>query len=179
MPVEHGTYCINIDDQDDALIDEDTLSEHVADMNVNGGTMMHNAGRAALIIDIDKSESETLQRVSIDAEPARVRIYDTEIVDGKLHYTDMRFNSLNQARLAYGLWIEYGPFAEPESSAIPVDVAVGGQEAIAAYLRVNGGHMNSRSYVAERMGVTEGTVSNYCNRVRWTPVSDSKPDIYE
>jgi hypothetical protein len=133
---------------------------------VENGTVLDQTGRAMLITDVECPD--TVQLSSIDSEPARVRMHG-EVIDGDRHYTDMAFDSLNQARLAYGLWDEYGPFSDPEGDAIPVDVAVGGQEAIAAYLRTNGGYPQSRAYVAERMGVHKNTISNYCNRVRWEP----------
>ena len=96
-------------------------------------------------------------------------MYDTEIIDGELHYTDMTFDSLNMARLAYGLWVDCGPFTQPEGNAVPVEIATSGQESVAAYLRIGNGYPNSRQYVAERMSVAKSTVSNYCNRVRWEP----------
>ncbi|MFC6990189.1 hypothetical protein ACFQJD_18510 [Haloplanus sp. GCM10025708] len=81
----------------------------------------------------------------------------------------MTFDTFQMARLAFGLWKKCGPFVQPEGNAIPIEVATAGQEAIAAFLRLGNGSPKSRSYVAEKMDVTEQTISNYCNRVRWTP----------
>lgn len=147
MSVEHGTY------------DGRTKI-------VENGTVLDESGRASLITDVDCPE--TVQISTIDSEPARMRMHG-EVIDGELHYSDMVFDSLNEARLSYGVWVKCGPFTEPEGNAIPIDVATEGQEAIAAYLRVGGGYPKSRAYVAEKMGVHENTVSNYCNRVRWEP----------
>ncbi|MFB6123562.1 MAG: hypothetical protein ABEJ78_08895, partial [Haloferacaceae archaeon] len=73
------------------------------------------------------------------------------------------------ARLAFGLRGMCVPFVQPEGNAIPIEVATAGQAAIGAYLRLGNGYPKSRSYVAERTDITEQTVSNYSNRVRWTP----------
>jgi len=168
MPVEHGAYDgAKVQVKDDRLLDATELARLVTDIGADDGTVLHTTGRASLITDLNRSGH--VQMSSIDAEPARVRMYDTEIIDGELHYTDMAFDSLNMARLAYGLWVDCGPFTQPEGNAVPVAVATSGQESVASYLRIGNGYPNSRQYVAERMGVAESTVSNYCNRVRWTP----------
>lgn len=168
MPVEHGAYDgAEVEVKNDRLLDATELARLVADIGADDGTVLHTTKRASLITDLE--HSQTVQISSIDAEPARVRMYDTEIIDGELHYTDMTFDSLNMARLAYGLWVDCGPFTQPESNAVPVEVATSGQESVAAYLRIGNGYPNSRQYVAERMSVAKSTVSNYCNRVRWEP----------
>jgi hypothetical protein len=143
--------------------------------NVENRSVLDKKGRAMLISDMEGLGTPNAMMSSVDSEPARVRMHG-EVIDGNKHYTDMTFDSLNQARLAWGLWDEYGPFSEPEGDAIPVDVAIGGQEAIAAYLRTNGGYPQSRGYVADKMGVQENTVSNYCNRVRWEPAISKVED---
>jgi hypothetical protein len=168
MPIEHGVYDgAEVQVKDDRLLDATELARLVTDIDTENGTVLHTTGRASLITDLDRSGHVQIR--SIDSEPARVRLYDTEIIDGELHYTDMTFDSLIMARLAYGLWVDCGPFTQPEGNAVPVEVATSGQESVAAYLRLGNGFPNNRQYVAERMGVRENTVSNYCNRVRWTP----------
>jgi len=153
--------------KNDRLLDATELARLVTDIDIENGTVLHTTGRASLITDLNRSGH--VQISSIDSEPARVRMYDTEIIDGELHYTDMTFDSLNMARLAFGLWVDCGPFTQPEGNAVPVEIATSGQESVAAYLRIGNGYPNSRQYVAEQMGVVETTVSNYCNRVRWEP----------
>jgi len=168
MSVEHGAYeGAEVEVKNDRLLDATELTRLVADIGAENGTVLHTTGRASLITDFNRSGH--VQISSVDSEPARVRMYDTEIIDGKLHYTDMSFDSLNMARLAYGLWVDCGPFSQPEGDAVPVEVATSGQESIAAYLRIGSGYPNSRQYVASQMDVRENTVSNYCNRVRWEP----------
>lgn len=148
------------------------------DIEVENGSIVHHdtTHGAALITSAEVEPSDQLQLSSIDSQPARLRIHDSESIDGRVQFTELTFDTLTMARLALGLWQECGPFPEPEGDAIPVDVAVAGQETIAAYLRVNGGYPNPRRTVAARMGVAEGTVSNYCNRVRWDPAEQYHKD---
>jgi len=168
MPVEHGAYDgAEVEVKNDRLLDATELHRLVAGIGADDDTVLHTTGRASLITDLNISGH--VQISSIDSDPARVRMYDTEIIDGEIHYTDMTFDSLNMARLAYGLWVDCGPFSQPEGNAVPIEIATSGQESVAAYLRVGNGYQNSRQYVAERMGVAKSTVSNYSNRVRWEP----------
>jgi hypothetical protein len=133
----------------------------------NGG-LVAESGDAWLILDGDYPD-EKLQIKGVDAQPGRVRIHTLEETEDEIQYTDMTFKQFQMARLAFGLWERCGPFTQPEGNAVPIEVATSGQEAIAAYLRVGNGYPKSRTYVAEKMDVTEQTVSNYCNRVRWSP----------
>jgi len=150
MGIEHGSY------EGDPSLDSGGVVARTADEQV------------WLISDIEQAEDE-IPLDQLDAEAGRLRIHGYEPVDEEIQYTDMVFDQFSMARLAYGLWERCGPFSQPEGQAIPIEVATDGQDSIAAYLRVGNGYPNSRGYVAEKMGVTEQTVSNYCNRVRWTP----------
>jgi len=175
MSVEHGAYeGAEVEVKNDRLLDATELTRLAAEIGAENDSVLHTTGRASLITDLNCSGHVQISRV--DSEPARVRMYDTEIIDGRLHYTDMSFDSLNMARLAYGLWVDCGPFSQPEGDAVPVEVATSGQESIAAYLRIGSGYPNSRQYVASQMDVRENTVSNYCNRVRWEP-SDTRDRV--
>lgn len=92
-------------------------------------------------------------------------------------YYEQSYESLKDAQLAFGLWLRCGPFIAPESGrSIPVEVATDGQAAIASYLLVGRGTTSPRRYVAEKMGVTEQTVSNYANRVRWSPTETTEQE---
>ena len=105
MPVEHGAYDgAKVQVKNDRLLDATELARLVTDIGAEDGTVLHTTGRASLITDLNRSGH--VQMSSIDAEPARVRMYDTEIIDGELHYTDMAFDSLNMSRLSYGLWVD-------------------------------------------------------------------------
>jgi len=142
--------------------------EYEDDPEING-TLVAEDGDAWLISDTDLDVDE-VHINEIDNEPGRLRLHAEE--RGQIEYTDMEFDTFRMARLAYGLWERCGPFVQPEGFAIPIEVATDGQAAIGAYLRLGNGFPNTRSYVAEQMDVTEQTVSNYCNRVRWTPDSE-------
>ena len=86
------------------------------------------------------------------------------------------YESWEDARLAFGLWMRTGGYTTGEAPLqhIPIEVASEGQGAIAAYLLVGAGIKRSRSYVARHLDVTEQTVSNYANRVRWHPAEQEK-----
>lgn len=84
-------------------------------------------------------------------------------------YFRWEYDRIEDARLAFGLWRLCGPWMTPESGlSVPVEVATQGQAAIAAYLLVGRGTIKSRQYVADQMGVSKQTVSNYANRIRWS-----------
>jgi len=168
MPVEHGAYDgAEVEVKNDRLLGAPEIARLVGEISAENGTVLHTTGRVSLMTDLNRSGH--VQISAVDTEPARARIFDTEVIDGALHYTDLTFDSLNMARLAYGLWVDCGPFSQPEGDAVPVEVATSGQESIAAYLRLGDGYPNARQYVASQMDVRENTVSNYCNRVRWEP----------
>ena len=156
MGIEHGSY------QDDPSLNTGSVVAHTPDEQV------------WLIADVDHV-ADGIPLSQLDSKSGRLRIHSTEPVDQARQYTDMVFDQFSMARLAYGLWKRCGPFGHPDGQAIPIEVATDGQAAIAAYLRVGNGYPNSRGYVAEQMDVTEQTVSNYCNRVRWTPSDRHRP----
>ena len=80
------------------------------------------------------------------------------------------FKSEKDARLYFGLVDRVGPFSTGESPTqnVPLEVAREGKDALAAYLLVGAGVRNSRAFVASKLGVSEQTVSNYANRVRFS-----------
>jgi len=148
MPVEYGEY------ESDPVLET--------------GGLVAESRDAWLILDTDEV-AEEVNLDDVDTKPGRVRIHTLEESGDVIQYTDMEFDEFQMARLAFGIWEKCGPFNQPEGDAIPIEVATAGQEAIGAYLRVGNGYPNSREYVAEKMDVTEQTVSNYCNRARWSP----------
>lgn len=108
-----------------------------------------------------------------------MEIRQGELDDGKgwIFYPDeerygwaVRFKNETDARLYVGLWAETGGFDTPEtpSKYVPVPVVRAGQEAVAAYLLIGYGVKNSRQMVAQKLGVSKQTVSNYATRIRWT-----------
>lgn len=85
------------------------------------------------------------------------------------------FKHEKDARLLFGLWARTGGFNAPESPSqnVPIEVVRQGRDAVAAYLLVGTGVKNSRAFVAKKLDVSEQTVSNYANRVRWTDENSS------
>jgi DNA-binding CsgD family transcriptional regulator len=137
------------------------------------GAVIAESNDAWLILDgeVEAAEGETVNVRKIENQPHRLRVHTMDKHDGEdvIEYTDMTFDNLSLAALAFGLWERCGPFNQPEGNAIPIEIATDGQAAIAAYLRLGNGYPNPRSYVAEQMGITKQTVSNYCNRIKWKP----------
>lgn len=86
---------------------------------------------------------------------------------------ERKYDRFSDAALLFGLWLETDGFDEagaPTTGArqIPIDVVRAGKDAVAAYIRVGTGTVNNREYAARALDVTEQTISNYCNRVRWS-----------
>lgn len=148
MSVEHGEY-------------------ESEERQVENGTVTDKTGNAWLIIeDVEprpRDEDIPIREILFE-KPGRLRIHQ-EFDESK--FVDQRYEKFYDAKLAYGLWIECGPFAEPTGKAIPREVATHSQAAIAAYLRVNNGRLNTRGYVADVMGIEEQTVANYCSKISW------------
>lgn len=161
MPRVHGAY-----DGENPAVENHTILAQTPP-NETG------AAGAMLMTDVECSVRPQISR--IDSEPARVRVH-TEVSGGELQYTDMAFDSLNLARLEYGLRDKYGPLDDPGENGVPVHVAVAGQDAVGAYLRIANGHPISRERVSRAMNVQPGTISNYCTRVRWDPDHEYKQD---
>jgi hypothetical protein len=126
------------------------------------------------------TEPDAYTKVVGEVEGDRLlQVYDGELQDGTdwIFYPDrerwgwaMTFSSEKDARLMFGLWLRTGGFQTPEtpSEYIPVEVVREGRDAVAAYLLVATGVRNSRQFVARKLAVTEQTVSNYANRLRWS-----------
>lgn len=86
---------------------------------------------------------------------------------------EREYDRWDDARLYYGLLIEIGGIwsVPPESPTknVPLKVVRAGKDAVAAYLLVGTATTYKRAYVADALDVTEQTVSNYANRIRWSP----------
>jgi hypothetical protein len=146
--------------------------ESVQDTLNEGETVIKRTDDLLLIVEDDR-RGETLELAEIDNEPARVRVFTGPAADSEERpFIDLSFDTLNMARVSLGLQIRCGPFVEPKDGlkVVPVDVATYGQDAIGAYLRLGNGRPRPRAWVADRLDVTEQTVSNYCNRIRWEPI---------
>ena len=81
------------------------------------------------------------------------------------------YDRFRDAKLHFGLWRLVGGFDRPERGSlqfVPTNVATDGKPAIAAWLYLQGGYGSpgSRRQVADRLGVSEHTVSKYLTSVR-------------
>lgn len=134
------------------------------------GSPIARDGAAFLISSVDIDPEDPYPEMNeIWSNPGRVRLFNVHEDDDQ-QFIDQIYDQFDNAKLAFGLWAECGPFDEPQQdTAIPLEVATHGQPAIAAYLRVNGGYPKSRRSVAELMGIEPQTVSNYCGKITWRP----------
>ena len=98
---------------------------------------------------------------------------DTEIVSRELVYlpdgrififrSSWNTSELRRAKLFANLWINTDDFlGNSDPDLIPVDVAIMGKPAIAAYLRIV--HGCYQEDIAEELGVTKKTVQQYLHR---------------
>lgn len=79
------------------------------------------------------------------------------------------YDNEKDALLHFRLWVAADGWHTPESgTAVPMDVAVLGKPALAAWMRTNGcrGRSVPRETIARRLGVSEHTVSGYLTKVR-------------
>lgn len=146
---------------------------------LNDETVVAEATDGTLLILDEKLPSEVdeetgavrmrLDLADVDRTPGRVRfVYDDE--EPGPAYNDMEFDEFRDARLAFGLWLQCGPFHQPESGrSVPVEVATDGQDAVTAYVYLGNGFPLTREAVASKCGVAKQTVSDRLTRVRWTP----------
>ncbi|RLM62507.1 hypothetical protein DVK07_18765 [Halorubrum sp. Atlit-26R] len=81
------------------------------------------------------------------------------------------YDRFRDAKLHFGLWLHVGGFDRPERGSlqfVPTNIATSGKAPIAAWLYLQGGYGSpgSRQQVADRLGVSEHTVSKYLSSVR-------------
>lgn len=104
-------------------------------------------------------------------ESARVSIVDMPApgdAEGPLTW-DWTFDSVRDARVAHGLWMECGPFHEVGfDEFVPLAVAREGRPAMAAYLFLSA---KSRAAVAATLDLDPATVTNYLSLIRSEPAS--------
>lgn len=85
---------------------------------------------------------------------------------------ERRYEQWTDATLFFGLWLETGGWTDNHPTTgvrqIPIDVVSAGKDAVAAYILVGTGTKTPRRRVADLLDVSEQTVSNYANRVRWS-----------
>lgn len=85
---------------------------------------------------------------------------------------DRVYDCWKDATLFFGLWATTGGWTDPYptsgTSMVPVEVVAAGKDAAAAYLLVGTGTTSTRGAVARMLNISEQTVSNYANRVRWS-----------
>lgn len=127
--------------------------------------------------DYDEDERLIINWDEIDHAAGGVRFEHSDPdpdLDGETY--DMEFDKFREARLAFGLWIRCGPFDHPEGNAVPYSVATDGQDAITAFIHLNGGFPLERSATASICGVVEQTVSDRLSRVRWKPTEKERKE---
>ena len=81
------------------------------------------------------------------------------------------YDRFRDAKLHFGLYRLVGGFDRPERGSlqfVPTNIATSGKAPIAAWLYLQGGYGSpgSRQQVADRLGVSEHTVSKYLSSVR-------------
>lgn len=112
-------------------------------------------------------EGEELSAHELDRREAEVEITSVPVdEDGgdELSWT-WEFEQFRDARAAYGLWQDCGPFLWfDHDRAVPVEVAREDKPAIGTYLYLI---HRSRERVADELGVSTSTVSNYLSQTRW------------
>lgn len=155
-----------------------THGEYDDEPELDRGWLIASEDDLWLISDADVDTlTDSVELSTLDKQPGRVRLhYDDRNADG-IQWTDREYDSFRDARLMYGLQLTVGDYREPESDAIPRPVALGGMEAIAAYLRAHNKY--SRSKIASDMDVSKQTISNYWNRMRWTAGEDTEIAVFD
>lgn len=84
---------------------------------------------------------------------------------------ERHYDQWKDAALFFGLWLETNGWTDhyPTSGSdqIPVEIVAEGKDAVAAYIRCGTGVINTRESVSRMLNVSEQTVSNYWNRIRY------------
>lgn len=131
---------------------------------------------ALLPTDPDATEEpvELIRYPDAHQDAGAVRFWhlsDPHVEEPATAWTDMDFGLWRNVTVAFGLWEQCGPFQVPESAsnAVPVEVATHSKAAIAAWLKIGTGYSLARSVVADKMDVSEQTVSNYLSEIRFQP----------
>lgn len=148
------------------------------DETVIADLTLDDHGKTRLIVATDVPTTDdgklSIKFSELNSEPGLVRFYVTDPVDDEdLPPNDMEFDRFADARVAFGLWVACGPFAQPEGSAVPLAVARRGQDYITAYYYLNNGIPRPRAAVARQFDIAKQTVSDRLRRVRWTPEQEA------
>jgi hypothetical protein len=112
-------------------------------------------------------EGEDVPLSELDRRDGEVDISSVPVDDDRTNEVGWtwEFDQFRDARAAYGLWNECGPFLWFNNDrAVPIEVAREGKPAIGTYLYIV---HRSHSRVADELDVSRETVSNYLSQMRW------------
>ena len=129
----------------------------------------------SIILDeqpVSDAEAEDGTQLCVSQHPDNTAEDDLDRMLGHLRFPDgstWEFNQFMNARLAFGLWQQHGPFDLDVAPAVPVDIATANTAAVAAWVHLapEKGEVRSRAATAGILGVSRQSVSNYLNDVRW------------
>lgn len=117
-------------------------------------------------LSVEMVEGQKLSLEELDRRPGAVAIESVSLpeFDESVSFS-WDFDEFRDARMAYGLWQSCGPFPFYSTDrAVPIEVAAAGKPAIGGYLYL---HFRSRRKVADELGISTATVSNYLSQLRW------------
>ena len=129
----------------------------------------------SMILDehpVSDAETEDGTQLCVSQHPDNTAEDDLDRMLGHLRFPDdstWEFNQFVNARLAFGLWQQHGPFDLDVAPAVPVDIATANTAAVAAWVHLapEQVEVRSRAATAEILGVSRQSVSNYLNDVRY------------
>lgn len=111
------------------------------------------------LFELEEGRGAVLEEYGEPDDPDGVQFYRVE------------YDRMKDAILHYALWLRVGGFDRPEKGGlkfVPTTIVAEGREAVAAWLFLSGCHgfPVARSVVAEKLNISESTVSRYLSRVR-------------
>lgn len=112
-----------------------------------------------------------------DSGGAVLEAWDDPDTDAEIDYHRTDYDRYKNALLHFALWFRTDGFKRPERSSyefVPTEVVAEGKDCVAAWIFLNGGSgfPGSRRVVADKLGITENTVSRYLSRVRSDVLED-------
>lgn len=122
--------------------------------------------------------SDGTELVETEAGYAVREWHEDPDADGERAAMDYEYDRGSDATLHYALWVMCDGWRRPErshNSVIPITVATEGKPAIAAWIYLQGGvgSPGTRALAADRLNVSEHTISRYLTRVRDTVMPDA------
>lgn len=111
-------------------------------------------------------------QLCVSQHPKQAAEDDLDRMMGHLRFPDdstWEFSKFRDARLAFGLWEQHGPFDLDVAPAVPVDIATAKTAAVVAWVHLapEQGEVRTRAGTADIVGVNRQSVSNYLNDMRY------------